>query len=103
MSKIRPVEDRILVKMSPNANMVGGLHLPDTIVPHALYGIVVAQGPGKATDLTGERAPMPCVVGEYVMIQVHAGVDIGHNDLRIVAPRDILAVIDEPDYAPEAA
>ena len=101
MTNIRPVEDRILVRVAPpEETMVGGIIVPETAQPMATHAVVLACGPGRYVDATGERAPLPCEDGDYVLLQRGAGCDIGQHNLRILAPRDILAVVEAATVFP---
>ena len=56
MAKIRPLEDRVVIKqIEAEEKTSGGIVLPDTAKEKPQRGMVVSVGPGKMLD-SGERA-----------------------------------------------
>ena len=55
MTKVRPLNDRVLVKrMAEEEKTAGGLFIPDAAKEKPARGIVIAVGQGKSDD-TGKR------------------------------------------------
>ena len=55
---------------------------------------VLAAGPGLTLS-SGHLAPMPCGVGDVVVLQLNAGTEVRMEgaDLRIVPARDLFGVV----------
>ena len=98
MTNIAPVEDKILVRLPPAAETVeGGIIVPATSQPLITHALVLAHGPGRYIDATGERAPLPCKVGDYILTHRNVGDVLGDTELRLLNPRDVLAVVSAPE------
>ena len=93
-AKIRPLGDRVVVKISEEEEKTaGGIILPDTARKKPQEGAVVAIGPGKLLD-DGKRAPMSVNVGETVIFAKYSGTEItiGDQDYIILSEDDIYAI-----------
>ena len=63
MAKIRPLEDRVVIKqIEAEEKTAGGIVLPDTAKEKPQRGKVLAVGPGKLLD-SGERAAIGVTPG----------------------------------------
>ncbi|MDW7771641.1 MAG: co-chaperone GroES [Desulfobulbaceae bacterium] len=94
--KIRPLNDRILVKrLEEEAKTAGGIIIPDTAKEKPAEGEVVAVGPGKLND-HGERVPMDVKPGNRVLFSKYGGTDvkIEGQDYLIMREDDILGVVE---------
>ena len=94
--KIRPLNDRILVKrLEEEEKTAGGIIIPDSAKEKPAEGEIVAVGPGKMND-AGERAAMDVKVGDRVLFSKYGGTDIKYdgNDFLIMREDDILGVIE---------
>jgi chaperonin GroES len=94
--KIRPLEDRVLVTLDESEQTTAsGLVIPDTAKEKPQQGSVVAVGPGKRSDTTGELIPLDVNEGDTVLFSKYGGteVKVGGEEYLILAARDILAVI----------
>ncbi len=94
--KIRPLNDRILVKrLEEEEKTAGGIIIPDSAKEKPAEGEVVAVGPGKMND-GGERAPMDVKVGDRVLFSKYGGTDVklDGDDYLIMREDDILGVIE---------
>ncbi|MBU0681225.1 MAG: co-chaperone GroES [Proteobacteria bacterium] len=93
--KIRPLNDRILVKrLASEEKTAGGIIIPDSAKEKPAEGKIVAIGPGKLND-KGERVAMDVKVGDNVLFSKYGGTDIkldGENYL-IMREDDILGVV----------
>lgn len=93
--KIRPLNDRILVKrLASEEKTAGGIIIPDSAKEKPAEGEVVAIGPGKLND-KGERVAMDVKVGEHVLFSKYGGTDIklDGQDFLIMREDDILGVV----------
>ncbi|MBW1749601.1 MAG: co-chaperone GroES [Deltaproteobacteria bacterium] len=94
--KIRPLNDRILVKrLEEEETTAGGIIIPDSAKEKPAEGEIVAVGPGKMND-AGERAAMDVKVGDRVLFSKYGGTDIKYDgdDFLIMREDDILGVIE---------
>ena len=93
--KIRPLNDRILVKrLEGEERTAGGIIIPDTAKEKPAEGEVVAVGPGKLND-AGERVAMDVAVGDRVLFSKYGGTEVklDGEDFLIMREDDILGVI----------
>lgn len=74
-----------------------GLVIPDTATTAPDQGTVLAVGPGRRSEQTGERLPLGIAVGATVVFAKYGGVDItiDGDDLLILHGREVLATITE--------
>ena len=93
---LQPLDDRIVVKPGESEETTAsGLVIPDTAKEKPQQGEVLAVGPGKRSDNTGELIPMDVKVGDTVVYSKYVGTEIssGGQDLLILSARDILAIV----------
>jgi len=93
--KIRPLNDRILVKrLEGEEKTAGGIIIPDSAKEKPAEGEVVAIGPGKLND-AGERVAMDVAVGDRVLFSKYGGTDVklDGEDFLIMREDDILGVV----------
>ena len=93
--KIRPLNDRILVKrLEGEERTAGGIIIPDSAKEKPAEGEVVAVGPGKLNE-AGERVAMDVAVGDRVLFSKYGGseVKLDGEDFLIMREDDILGVI----------
>jgi chaperonin GroES len=93
---LQPLEDRIVVRpAAPEQTTASGLVIPDTATEKPQQGEVLAAGPGKRSDQTGEIIPMDVKVGDTVVYSKYGGTEISSagEDLLILNARDVLAVV----------
>jgi chaperonin GroES len=94
--KIRPLNDRILVKrLEEEAKTAGGIIIPDSAKEKPAEGEIVAVGPGKMND-AGARVAMDVAVGDRVLFSKYGGTDVklDGDDYLIMREEDILGVIE---------
>ncbi len=72
----------------------GGIVLPDSAREKPLQGKVIAAGPGKLIEKTGERGQMSVKVGDRVIYGKYSGteVDLEGETYVILRESDILAI-----------
>jgi chaperonin GroES len=93
---LQPLEDRIVVR--PNEaeeRTVSGLVIPDTAKEKPQQGTVLAVGPGKRSDQTGQIIPTDVKEGNTVVYSKYGGTEItiDGEDLLILTSRDVLAIV----------
>lgn len=93
--KIRPLEDRVVVeRFEAEERTRGGIVLPDTAREKPLLGKVIATGPGKLIEKTGERGKMSVKVGDTVLFGKYTGTEVELQGEKYVILResDILGI-----------
>ena len=93
--KIRPLDDRVVVEpFEAEERTRGGIVLPDTAREKPQQGKVIATGPGKLLEKTGERGKMSLKVGDAVFYGKYSGTEIELDGEKYVILResDVLAV-----------
>ena len=93
--KIRPLQDRILVKrVEEEEKTSGGIIIPDTAKEKPQQGIVVAAGPGKADD-AGKIRPLDVNKGDKVLFGKYSGteVNVDGEEHLIIREEDILGIL----------
>ncbi|MFA9446142.1 co-chaperone GroES [Egicoccus sp. AB-alg6-2] len=94
--KIKPLEDRVLVTLDESEQTTAsGLVIPDTAKEKPQQGTVVAVGPGKRSEQTGEVIQLDVAAGDTVLFSKYGGteVKVEGQEYLILSARDILAVI----------
>jgi len=94
--KLQPLEDRIVVRPnSAEATTASGLVIPDTAKEKPQQGEVLATGPGRRTENSGELIATGVNVGDTVVYSKYGGTEItvDGEDLLILSSRDVLATI----------
>ena len=95
--KIRPLQDRILVKRIEETNKTkGGIIIPDTAKEKPQEGEVVAAGKGRVLE-DGTQRPLDLKVGDRILFGKYAGTDvkIEGDDYLIMREDDVLGVIEK--------
>ncbi|NNE75199.1 MAG: co-chaperone GroES [Acidimicrobiales bacterium] len=93
---LHPLEDRIVVRPGESEETTAsGLVIPDTAKEKPQQGEVLAVGPGKRSDSTGELIPVDVSKGDTVIYSKYGGTEVssGGEDLLILNARDVLAII----------
>jgi chaperonin GroES len=93
---LQPLDDRIVVKPGESEETTAsGLVIPDTAKEKPQQGEVLAVGPGRRSDQTGELIPVDVQVGDTVVYSKYGGTEITveGDDLLILNARDVLAVV----------
>jgi len=94
---LKPLDDRIVVR--PNeaeTQTASGLVIPDTAKEKPQQGQVLAVGPGKRAETSGELIPVDISVGDTVLYSKYGGTEIAVDgeDLLVLNGRDILAIVE---------
>ena len=94
--KIRPLQDRILVKrLASEEKTASGIIIPDNAKEKPMEGQVVAVGNGKAADDGKLRKP-DVKVGDRVLFSKYAGSEVKVDGVEhlILREDDLLGILD---------
>ena len=95
-TNLRPLEDRIIVRPEEGEETtVSGIVIPDTAKEKPQEGTVLAVGPGKRSETSGEVIPLDVKEGDRVLYSKYGGteVKVEGEELLILSARDVLAVL----------
>jgi chaperonin GroES len=93
---LQPLEDRIVVKPGQSEETTAsGLVIPDTAQEKPQQGEVLAVGPGKRSEQSGDLIPVDVSTGDTVVYSKYGGTEItvDGDDLLILSARDVLAIV----------
>ena len=93
--KIRPLQDRILVKrVDEEEPTSGGIIIPDSAKEKPIEGRVKAVGNGKIGD-DGKAVKLEVKVGDKVLYSKYGGTEVklDGKEYKILNSDDILAII----------
>ena len=94
--KIKPSGDRVLI-IADQADTVtsSGIIIPEMAIEKPQRGAIVAVGPGKYAQDTGELVSMNTKVGDHVLYGKHAGAEITLEGVEYLLMRepDIFAIL----------
>ena len=93
---IRPLEDKIVVTLDDSEQTTSsGLVIPDTAKEKPQQGTVVAVGPGKRSEQTGDVIPMDVEEGQTVLFSKYGGTEVKLDGVEylILSARDVLAIV----------
>ena len=94
--KIRPLQDRVLVRRIEKDNITkGGIIIPDTAKEKPAEGTIVAVGNGKVLD-SGELRALEVKVGDTILFSKYSGteVKIDGEEHLILREDDIIGVFE---------
>ncbi len=94
--KLKPLDDRIVVKANEaEERTASGLVIPDTAKEKPQQGSVLAVGPGRRSEQSGNLIPLDVAVGDTVVYSKYGGTEItiDGEDLLILTSRDVLAIV----------
>jgi chaperonin GroES len=94
--KIRPLQDRILVKrIEEEEKTKGGIIIPDTAKEKPQEGKVIAVGNGKVGE-DGKVRPLDVSKGDKILFSKYSGteVNIDGEEHLIIREDDVLGVIE---------
>jgi chaperonin GroES len=96
MEKIKPLNNRVLVKRFKAQTSKGGIILPDTAQEKPKEGEVIAVGPGLR-DEEGNVHPVAVKVGDRILFSSYSGTEIkdkaSEEEYLILTEEDILGVL----------
>ena len=93
---LHPLDDRIVVRPGESEEKTAsGLVIPYTAKEKPQQGEVLAVGPGRRAENTGEISPLDVKVGDIVVYSKYGGTEIAVDgeDLLILTGRDVLAKV----------
>jgi chaperonin GroES len=94
--KLRPLQDRILVKrVEEEEKTKGGIIIPDTAKEKPAEGKVTAVGNGKLND-DGKRVPLEIKKGDRILFGKYSGteVNVEGDEYLIMREDDVLGIIE---------
>ena len=93
---LKPLGDRVVLKIEEKEQTVGGFVLAGSAQEKTKTAKVVAIGQGVRT-LSGELVAPSVKVGDQVLVEAHAGIDVKDGDEKylIVGETSILAIVEE--------
>ena len=94
--KLRPLDDRIVIKQSEAEEKTsGGIILPDSAKEKPQIGKIIAVGPGTLLD-DGKRAEMSVKKNDKVLYAKYMGseVEIDNEKYVILKESDVLGIIE---------
>lgn len=93
-TKIRPLGDRVVVKIVKEEKTAGGLVLPDTAQEKPQTGEVLSVGPGKMLD-NGTRQAVDVNVGDKILFAKYSGTEVKleGETYMLLSEKDILGVV----------
>lgn len=95
--KIRPLQDRIIVKrIEEEEKTKGGIIIPDSAKEKPMEGEVIAVGMGKVLD-NGTKQPLEVKEGDRILFGKYAGTEVKIDDVEHIIMRedDILGIIEK--------
>ena len=94
--KLRPLQDRILVKRVEEAQKTkGGIIIPDSAKEKPAEGEVVSVGSGKVGD-DGKKIPLEIKKGDRILFSKYGGTEVNIEDEEYLIMRedDVLGVVE---------
>jgi chaperonin GroES len=93
---IQPLADRVVVKAAEaETKTKSGIIIPDSAKEKPQKGEVVAVGPGKYAEASGNLIPLAIKAGDTVLYGKYSGteINIDGTDFLIMRESDILAIV----------
>ena len=93
---LKPLGDRVVLKIEEKEQTVGGFVLAGSAQEKTKTAKVVAIGQGVRT-LSGELVAPSVKVGDQVLVEAHAGIEVKDGDEKyvIVGEANILEIVEE--------
>jgi chaperonin GroES len=94
--KLRPLQDRLVVKRVNEQTSPGGIVIPDTAAEKPIRGEVIAVGKGKVLD-NGDVRPVAVNVGDQVLFAKYSGNDVkvDGEEYLVIREEDVLGVFEK--------
>ena len=93
---ITPLHDRVIIKpAAAEEKTAGGIIIPDTAKEKPQRGTVVAAGPGKNAETSGNLIPLTVKNGDTILYGKYAGTEITveGKEYLIMRESDIFAIV----------
>jgi len=82
---IQPLGDRVLLKeLEATEEKIGSIYVPDTAKEKPQQAEVVAVGPGKVDEKTGDRRPLDVKVGDKVIYAKYSGTEVKYGGEKYI-------------------
>ena len=96
---IQPLFDNVFVRKDNNDTTKSGLHLPQTVAGRAVFGTVIAVGPGHLNVEQGNFVPCSVKKGDRVYLKEFSGSIIKYEgiELFVFHEAEILGVMKDPN------
>jgi chaperonin GroES len=95
--KIRPLQDRVIVKrIAEEEKTKGGIIIPDSAKEKPMEGLVIAVGKGKTAD-DGKLIKLDVKAGDRILFGKYAGSEVKIDGVEhlIMREDDILGIIEK--------
>jgi chaperonin GroES len=95
--KIRPLQDRVIVKrLAEEEKTKGGIIIPDTAKEKPMEGLVIAVGKGKTAD-DGKLIKPDVKAGDRILFGKYSGTEVKIDGVEhlIMREDDILGIIEK--------
>lgn len=95
--KIRPLQDRIIVKrIEEEEKTKGGIIIPDSAKEKPMEGKVIAVGTGKILE-NGTKQPLEVKQGDRILFGKYSGTEVRIDEVEhlIMREDDILGIIEK--------
>ena len=95
--KLRPLHDRVIVKrVEQETKTASGIVIPDNAAEKPDQGEVLAVGPGKRSEKTGDFVAPNIKVGDCVLFGKYSGqtVNVDGDELLVMREEDLFAVVE---------
>ncbi len=95
--KIRPLQDRIIVKrVEEEEKTKGGIIIPETAKEKPMEGEVIAVGSGKVLE-NGTKQSLEVKAGDRILFGKYSGTEVKIDDVEhlIMREDDILGIIEK--------
>jgi co-chaperonin GroES (HSP10) len=115
---LEPVDDSVIIYRQTLTQTAGGIVVPESTddrtgkFGYTVMGVVIAVGPGRFVELTGQRVPVSVKPRDRILLTVQAGLELGevvrkelstnlgYDKIRLIRAHDIIAKI-KPDDSPD--
>ena len=96
--KLRPLHDRVIVKrLEQETKTASGIVIPDNAAEKPDQGEVLAVGPGKRNEKTGDCIVPNVKTGDRVLFGKYSGqtVKVDGEELLVMKEEDLFAVVEK--------
>ena len=102
---MNPIDDHVFLEQDEAVTKIDNIELPKGSEKRPITGTVIAAGPGRICEGTGERIPLTVRVGDRVMWKPYAGDNVtrpslentGEETYFVLREKDLLCIIEEDE------